>query len=111
MKLALLLPVLLTGPTSAQSFVDVRDHGGRADYQLIACAITVEGRVTRAGSAPFAAGDVGKMLIIDRARSWPAYSLDPVPLNARITAVEAGLATPTRCCVGWSAASTRTWTM
>ena len=85
------LTVLLTSRLLAQSFVDARDYGCVADYQKINCAITGDGHVTRTDGA-FAAGDVGKVLIINAARSWPEYSLDPVPLNARIIAVEAGVA-------------------
>lgn len=65
--------------SSPAAFVDAREHGCVADYQRIACAITADGQVTRAAGAGFAAGDVGKVLIIDDARAWPAYSLDPVP--------------------------------
>jgi hypothetical protein len=89
----IILLLLLTDNLSAQTFVDAHDHGCIADYQKIDCAITVEGRVSRIGGATFGAGDVGKILVIDAAHSWPAYSLDPVPLNARITAVDAGIAT------------------
>jgi len=76
----------------AAEYVDARDHGCRADYERIECAITREGTVTRTGGA-FVAGDAGKVLIIDGARSWPSYSLDPVPLNARISAISGGVAT------------------
>lgn len=92
MKIILVLLILRTCQLAAQTFVDARDHGCVADYQTIECAITADGHVTRLGGASFVSKDVGKVLIIGGARAWPAYSLDSVPLNARITAVEAGVA-------------------
>ncbi|MBC7981372.1 MAG: hypothetical protein H7Y36_12485 [Armatimonadetes bacterium] len=92
MKILWILLLLLAGRLPGQSFIDARDHGCQADYRKIDCSIAIDGRVTRLGGAPFTADDIGKILIIDRARVWPEYSLDPVPLNARITAVEAGVA-------------------
>jgi hypothetical protein len=79
-------------------FVHAREYGCRADHEMIRGDLTAEGllaaRTLSGRTRPFSQMDVGKIVIVQAARSWPEYSTDPVPLNARILQVDAnGIAT------------------
>jgi len=75
------------------TFVDAREYGCRPDHERLRGDLTADGslvaRTTAGERRPFSQSDVGKIVIIRSARSWPDYSDEPVPLNARIAAVNA----------------------
>ncbi len=88
---SLLLLLLIAGWAFAQNnVVDTRQFGVKADFQRI--HVSLQNNIVTAVSYTFTANDVGKVLVIKKARSYPAYSNLPLSLNAMIKSVKNGTA-------------------
>ncbi|MBA3683736.1 MAG: hypothetical protein H0W72_00590 [Planctomycetes bacterium] len=88
----MLLLILLGGHAWGQDAgVDVTTFGLKADFKRL--QVSLAGQVATADGYAFNAGDVGKVLVIKRARSYPAYSDLAFTLNAMVASISGGSAT------------------
>jgi len=85
------LPPIVTPPAPSDTFVSITEFPEfKADLINLSSININDGGATVRSSTAFTDSDIGKILVVKDARSYPTYRKAPMTLTARITAVNAG---------------------